>query len=401
MARTGDDKPRGRRETAGACWRNGVRERQSDRPETRAESLRNGFLTRHATLLAAGAAVVAALALAGCGAGKPARVAASPSDPAVLSDAPPGTAAVIARVGPYSIEGATLSRALQAALADEPASERPVPPAFAACVAHLRGEAAASGERARTAPQLRGECETRYREALQMALDRLIADDWLIGGAHELGVPVSGGVGLEAGAPLAAAAIRKALAQRVKPIARAAIASYYERHQFQYLAAGKRDLEIARVKTQVGAAKVKAEIESGKSFATVVKGIPLGQPIDSTDGLVLGLSPDSYGEPNLNEAIFTAAPGVLTGPIDTWFGWFVFKVTKVLLDREQPLAAVEAAIRRRMLSQERHAALATFLKRWRASWAARTDCSAGYVVADCRQFNGPITGPYEQPSLTG
>jgi hypothetical protein len=358
-------------------------------------------LTRHAALLAAGAAVVAALALVGCGAGKPARVATSPSDPVVLSDALPGTAAVMARVGPYSIDGATLNRALQAVLADEPASERPVPPAFAACVAHLQAEAAASGERARAAPQLRGECQTRYREALQMALDRLIAEDWVIGGARELGVPASDGVGLEAGAPLAAAAIRKALAQRVKPITPATIASYYERHQFQYLAAGNRDLEIARVKTRAGAAKVKAEIESGESFATVVKRIPLGQPIDSTDGLVLGLSPDSYGEPNLNEAIFTAAPGVLTGPIDTWFGWFVFKVTKILVDREQPLAAVEASIRRRMLGQERHAALAAFLKRWGASWAARTDCSPGYVVPDCRQFKGPITGPYEQPSLTG
>jgi hypothetical protein len=325
-------------------------------------------------------------------------------------------AAVLARVGPHSIVGGTLNRAIGAELRGEAGGESLVPPAFSACIAHLAGEAAAIGERPAGPSQLRHECQTSYRAVAQSVLDRLISDEWLIGGAEELRVPVSEEgmeesldgynfktesqfrsflagrtpveLDSEISARLAAAAMRRAVLARIRPVTEAEIRSYYKGHRFQYLLAASRDLKIARTATEVAAAKVKAEIESGKSFASVVGKLPIRQPVNSNEGLVLELQPHTYGEPKLNEAIFAATPGVLTGPIGTSFGYFVFEVTKTRFEHVEPLAQVEASIRQQLTRPLQEQVLAAFTKQWQATWTARTDCSPGYVVPGCRQYRG-------------
>jgi hypothetical protein len=349
------------------------------------------------------------LGLTACGGGEPAQVATHAS---VAFEEPRGPAvptATIAQIGPYSLKGATFDAFAQEALRSESASEPLIPPRFDACVAHLRAEAATIGEHASPASQLRSECQTRYQAVLQAALERLISDEWWIVGARELGVPaseherrgsaqVAASAALETRARLASEAIRRAVLGRVAPVTRAQIASYYKQHRFEYLVAGERDLRIARTLTRATAVAAKAAVASGKSFASIVKHLKVQQPVDSSEGLVLGLQPRTYGEPNLNEAIFTAAPHVLSGPIDTWFGYFVFEVTKIESEREKPLAEVEASIRQRLQRPTQERVLSTFDKRWNATWAARTSCSPGDVVPKCREFKGMPVAPPENPS---
>ncbi len=313
----------------------------------------------------------------------------------------------MARVGPYPIPGALFNRYAHVALSSASSSEPLIPPRFSACVAGLQAQAASLDERAAGASQLESECKKRYQTLLQAALEHLIANEWLIGGARELGVPISdehavagSAVMLEKRAKLAANAIRQALKDRVAPVTQAQVAGYYQRHRFEYLLSGERDLRIARTETPAEATKLKSQIASGKSFASVVSKIPVQQPVDSSDGLVLELEPHFYGEPNLNQAIFTAAPGVLVGPVDTWFGYFVFQVTKIRFERLKPLAQVEAAIRRQLIGPRAERALAAFNKRWSATWTAATDCSPGYVVPKCRQFAGtPLAPPEENGAI--
>lgn len=325
-------------------------------------------------------------------------------------------AAVLARVGPRSIMGGTLNRAIGAELRREASGEPLVPPAFSACIAHLAGEASAIGERPAGPSQLRHECQTRYRAVAETELERLISDDWLIAGAEELGVPVSEEemeegldgynfktesqfrsflagrtpveLDSEISARLGAAAMRRAVVARIRPVTAAEISRYYKERRFQYLLAASRDLKIARTATEASAAKVKAEIASGKTFAGVVEKLPIPQPVNSNEGLVLELQPHTYGEPKLNEAIFAATPGVLTGPIGTSFGNFVFEVTKIGFEHVKPVADVEASIREQLARPLQEQALAAYVKQWRATWTARTDCGPGYVVPGCRQFNG-------------
>jgi PPIC-type PPIASE domain len=312
--------------------------------------------------------------------------------------------AVVARVGPYTITEAALARAMRAKLDSAPAAERLVAPDFTACVGHLKEESTARGEAALGPAQLRRECRARYERTLQTVLDGLISDDWLIGAARELGAQIGAardlgaqiGAARRLGAPvdgrslekspgLAYEAIRRAVRASVRPATRAQVADYYARHRFQYLLAGERDVRIARTETQAEAARARAELASGRSFASVVRTLRARQADFSREGLVMGLRPHVYGEPNLDQAIFTARRGVLTGPMRTWFGWFVFEVTRVRVQRERPLRDVEASIRRRLTAPAQEQALAAFFKRWRATWRARTDCSPGYVVPDCRQ----------------
>jgi hypothetical protein len=314
--------------------------------------------------------------------------------------APASPQAIVARVGPYSISGATFNRMAAIELSTQAPSEQLVAPAFSACVAHLQTQAAANDEPAVSVAQLKSECKKRYQAALQVALEHLIASEWLIGGARELGVPVSDVPGLQARARLAAAAIRRAIKARVAPVGHAQIERYYQQHRFEYLLTGERDLKIARTKSEATALKVKAEIEAGKSFASVVSRLPVQQPIDSNHGLVEELQPHFYGEPNLNEAIYVAKPGVLVGPVDTWFGYFVFEVTKVRFERVTPLSKLEASIRQHFLQPLEEQALSAYSKRWIATWTAQTNCSPGFVVPKCRQFSGsPVAPPEENPTL--
>jgi PPIC-type PPIASE domain len=326
------------------------------------------------------------------------RINAASEEPSTLA----GPGAVVARVGSYSITGAMFDPAAQAALRAEP-SEHLAPPQFNACVAQLKAEAVALEEQAAGASQLRGECKKRYQIVLQAVL---ISSEWMIGGARELGASVneqgvkaSSDTALDEKAKLSAAAIRRAIRDRIGPTTRAQVASYYQQHRFEYLLTGERNLRIARTKTDAEAVKVRAEVTSGKSFASVVSKLPVQQPIDSSDGSVMDLSPHFYGEPNLNQAIFTATPGMIVGPINTWFGYFVFEVTKIVSEQVMPLADVEAAIRRHLVAPLEAQELAAFSKRWSTTWTAQTDCSPGYVVPKCRQFKGEPVGAPEAATL--
>ena len=376
------------------------------------------------------------MGLAACGGSTPshdvtsARVATPTAVTPEQPQGPANSAEIVARVGPYPITGATFDRWIAAAIGSGPPTERLVPPHFSACVANLRTEAGAAAQHAPSPAQLEGECRTRYQELLESVLDRLISSYWLIGGASELGVPVStrqvevaleryrrahfsseaqlqsflagrtlADLALEIRTQLASQAIKQALKERAdRLVGQSQIAAYYKAHQFQYLAAGERNVEIARTEAAATAAKVRSEIESGKSFASVVRKLTISQALNSHEGLVIALQPHEYGEPNLNEAIFTTPPGVLSGPIKTWFGYFVFRVMKITSNRETPLAEVQASIRRRLVSPLEQQALAAFIKHWTATWTAQTVCSRGDVVPKCRGFSGSPADHFEEPS---
>lgn len=386
-------------------------------------------MSRCVTLLGVVGALAATMELTACG--ERSRPVHAVTHAGVASEQPHGLAkpgAVVVRVGPYAIAGATFNRFANAELRDGSTSEQLVPPDFTACVVHLATEAAAIGEHSPGPSQLRRECQTRYQTLLQTVLDRLILNEWLIGGARELGVPISDrevkisldqyrhdnfsskaqfrhflagrtlvDIMFETRAKLASDAIRRAIKDRVRPITQAQITNYYEQHRFQYLVAAERDLKIARTETEASAAKVKAEIASGKSFASVVRKLRVHQVLGGNEGLVLELQPHEYGEPRLNQTIFTATPGVLTGPVSTSYGYFVFEVTKIRFEREKPLAEVQASIRQQLARPLQKQALVRFIKQWRATWTARTDCSPGYVVPECGQFKGLPLVPPEDP----
>jgi parvulin-like peptidyl-prolyl isomerase len=350
------------------------------------------------------------LGIAGCGGsgGKPA-------------GDPPG---IVARVGGSTISQATFERSLAA----EEKSEVPlVPPRFTACVAHLKQQSArihAAGIPTLSDAELRKSCAAHRQEQREEVLDRLIADDWVIGGARELGVGVSSqavaadlaslkrrsfpaagqfqaylaksgqtvaDLLLAERVELDNQAIRAAIADKVHPLTQARLALYYKQNKKQYLVPETRDLEIVGTITRTQAQAARREIASGKSFASVSKERTATHPFQSKDGVVLGLMSGTYKEASLNNAIFTARPGVLSGVVKTVIGYYVFRVTRIHPAHQETLAQVAQRIRQDLPLELQRQALVEYIKDWRAKWIAKTDCSAGYVVPRCSQSKATRT----------
>jgi hypothetical protein len=204
---------------------------------------------------------------------------------------------------------------------------------------------------------------------------------------------------LETKVQLLAEGIRHALTRKTAHLNQAQIVNYYNEHKQLFGVPKRRDLEIARAGSEAEALKIKAEIASGKTFASVVRTLPLPQPIYSKKGMVLRYEPHLYHQPPLNDAIFAAKPNVLSGPVKIEEGYYVFEVKRAYPLRPSTLAQAQTAIRRQLPTMLYKQALVAFVSEWRKRWAARTDCQPGYVVAKCRQASS-ATPPENQDPYT-
>lgn len=259
----------------------------------------------------------------------------------------------------------------------------------------------------------------QYRQLHQQVLGFLISSQWVLGEAAEQGLKVSdreieqglkqkvrvsypGGeselrqflkdtgqslsdVKFEIQAHLAEQKIRQRLAEREAPIAQSQIASYYDGHRQSFAIAERRGLEITNRKSAAKAQKVKQEVLAGRSFAsTKVKRYTAERPLESSGGF----QKDARERKALERAIYSAKPGVVTGPVRLRLDYFLFKVTHITPGRQQPLAEVQGTIKKQLVSQQQRATLRAFIVRWRRKWIGKTDCHAGYVVQKCSQYRG-------------
>jgi parvulin-like peptidyl-prolyl isomerase len=373
------------------------------------------------------AAVV--IGLAACGGSSGGGSADPPGGAGVPAASDPG--GVAARIGASTISAAMVNRWL----AVEQRREKLVPPKYTACVKALGATASAAGASAAgtakpTPAQLLSACEALNHQLLTEAMERYIAGDWVIGGAKELGVDVSGSalqrefaaavketfhtpagfhsylastgrdaadIKFQVHVALDSDAIREAIKRGVPPVTAAQVRKYYEQHRAKYFFQQTRDVEIAATPTRAASLAVRRKIASGKSFASVVKGLSSPQAVLSKEGLVTELPSGYYKEPSLNNAIFTTKPGVLVGPVKTVIGYFVFRVKAIHPAYREPLSAVHTTIKALLPEEFAQTALVNYIRAWRAKWIARTDCSAAFVIRKCRQFKIPPTATAEDP----
>lgn len=327
----------------------------------------------------------------------------TPATPPVVEPPDPDPTAVVARVGGHVITMAGYEHQVAAELTSESPDVRLDPPHFTRCTARLeQGAARAPARTLRLSRAVaKSTCERGYREVRGGALENLIFDEWVIGGARELGVEVGPHpeYSLAGRRELDAEAIRGALRRSVGRMTPARVAAFYKAHRQAYVIPQTRDLEIARLGSEAEALKVKREIASGRSFASVVRGLRITQPIFSHGGLVLGLAPKVYAEKPLNDAIFSAQPNVLSGPVRIVLGYYVFDVKHIHPARQKSLAEVQASIRAILPGQLYDQAFAKFVSAWTQKWTARTQCAPGHVVAKCAGYDGPPPAAGENFSL--
>ncbi|HME02345.1 MAG TPA: peptidyl-prolyl cis-trans isomerase [Solirubrobacteraceae bacterium] len=308
----------------------------------------------------------------------------------------------------------------------------PEPPNYSACIANLAATAPkpAKGESAPTTAKLKSQCEVQYKALQQEVLGFLISSEWVLGEAESLGVKVSDAEVKKQFEKIKDAQFPKAaefekflsssgqtvsdlllrvklnmLSQKIQAkivkdkstVSAAEVEKYYNENKSKYGTPEKRNVNIILTKTEAAAAAAKKEIESGKSFASVAKSVSI-DPTSKVNGGLLTEVVKGEEEKPLDEAIFSGKTGVLTGPVKTPFGYYVFAVQSVKPGTQQTLAQSSATIKQQLASTGQQTALSNFVKEFKKKWLAKTECRSGYVVTDCQSYKAPKTSSTTAPT---
>jgi len=298
----------------------------------------------------------------------------------------------------------------------------PVPPDYTACITHLAATTPTTkGQPAPTHAQLKSQCATQYKSLQQEVLGFLITSSWVLAEAKAIGVKVSDAevkkqfLNIKNQQFPKAGEFEKFLASsgqtvsdllyRVKlnmvssrveqkiikskgTVTPAQVEKYYDENKSRFGTPEKRTIKIILTKTEAAAKKAKSEIESGQSFASVAKKASIDPTSKAAGGLVTEVIKGQEAK-GLDEAIFSAKMNVLSGPIKTAFGYYVYEVKSVTPGSQQSFAQSKAAIKAQLSATQQQTVLTNFKKGFVKKWTAQTDCRSGFVVADCKQFKAP------------
>ena len=161
----------------------------------------------------------------------------------------------------------------------------------------------------------------------------------------------------------------------------------------------RRDLRIVLTKTQgQGRRRPRRRSRTAQSFKSVAKKYSIDQASKAQGGKLPAVAKGQQ-EKALDDAIFKAKKGELTGPVKTQFGYYVFEVTKVTPATQQTLEQAKATIKQMLASQNQQKALDKFVKYFRKRWKEKTDCREGYRTQDCK--NAPKATPTPTPAGGG
>jgi hypothetical protein len=271
----------------------------------------------------------------------------------------------------------------------------PDPPRYASCIAHDE----ALGELP-VGQAIVKECQAQYTAVKDEALRFLISSAWLIGdvkakgfapsaeevtgwlnGKEPLGGASKASRRLVVERELAEERIERWLRSREAGISRTQVARYYGRHIGRFERRERRYFDIIEHLADASAGRrIMSEIASGHRRTET----PIHEVLDRprTGEVVLATKRPIY------KAIFAARSRAYVGPVRLNGGYAIFKVTRIIARRVAPLARMRGAIERQLAKIAHHQAVASFLRKWATRWRAKTSCTAGYVIANCRQYAG-------------
>jgi parvulin-like peptidyl-prolyl isomerase len=300
----------------------------------------------------------------------------------------------------------------------------PDPPKYTQCIARTKAQSKpAKGQKPPTEAQLKTQCEQQYKTLQQEVLGFLISSTWVLGEASSLGVKVSdkevkkqfekiksqqfpktpefekflktsgqtvSDLLLRVKLNLLSSKIQQKIVKEKSKVTHEQIEKYYKNNPKRFGVPEKRDLLIILTKTEAQAKKAKQEIESGKSFESVAKRVSVDPTSKSKGGRLEGVV-KGQEEKTLDAAVFSAKKNVLTGPIKTPFGYYIFEVQTIKPGSQQTLKQAESSIKSQLTATQQQSALSKFVKEFKKKWMAKTECRAGYVVADCKGYKAPKT----------
>jgi foldase protein PrsA len=368
---------------------------------------------------ALGAVLFALVGLAACGGGIPGNAVVSVDGKSITKD-----------TFSHWLNVAAASSATSATAA-KPAV--PVPPNYTACIAAAAAAAKpAKGQAAPTQAALKSQCEQQYKSLQQEVLGFLISSNWVLGEASSLGVKISdkevekeftkiknqqfpkaaefqkflassgqtvSDLLLRVKLNLLSSKIQKKIVSEKSKVSKAQIEKYFKENPKRFSVAEKRNIEIVLTKTEAQAKKAKQEIESGKSFSSVAKAVSI-DPTSKTNGGKLPGVVKGQEEKALDAAVFSAQKGVLSGPVKTPFGYYIFQVESITPGSQQTLKQAEPSIKSQLTATGQQKALSKFVKEFKKKWMAKTECRTGFTVPDCKGYKAPKTTSTSAPATT-
>jgi foldase protein PrsA len=308
----------------------------------------------------------------------------------------------------------------------------PDPPQFKNCIAHLHAvnlkEIATNPLQKKSKPVaepvLKKQCETQLKTYTQEVLAFLISSQWVLSEAKELGIKLSDDEIKKQFNKIKTAQFPKTaefekflatsgqtvsdLLLRVKlnqlstkiqqkitsgkgKVTQSDVQKYYNDNKSRYETQEKRKTNIVLTKGEAEAKKALAELQAGKSFASVASKWSTDKTSKAKGGS-LGEVIKGQEEKSLDEAIFKAQKGQLVGPVKSPFGYYVVLVNGVSPGTHQALSQVSASIKAQLTATKQQEALSKFVKDFKTRWKNKTDCRQQYVVANCKQYKAPKTG---------
>jgi foldase protein PrsA len=301
----------------------------------------------------------------------------------------------------------------------------PKPPSYAACINQKRKTTPkpAKGQPKVTDSQLKTQCKQEYNSLRDQVLQLLVSMKWIEGEAKAKGIKVSDkevqasfDKQKKQAFPKAADfdkflkdsgqtqedilkrvrldtlsnKIREKVTKGKDQVSDAQIAAFYNKNKARFAQPERRDLRIVLTKDKAKAKQAKKAIQSGQSFKSVAKKYSIDQASKAQGGKLPAVAKGQQ-EKALDNAIFAAKKGELTGPVKTQFGYYVFDVTKIQKATQQTLDQAKPTIKQTLASQNQQKALDSFVKSFRKRWKAKTDCREGYRTQDCK--NAPKATP--------
>jgi foldase protein PrsA len=352
---------------------------------------------------------------------------------AACGDSVPGNA--VARVGDDSISKTTFNHWMQVAALSaqaqtgttnaQPKANIPEPPDFKACIAEKQQSAPkpAKGQPTPTAAQFKTQCKQQYEGMRDQVMQFLISSNWIANEAADQGIKVTDAqvqkqfeqtkkqsfpkeadfkkflttsgmteadLLFRVRGNLLSDKLREKITKGKDTVTDAQITQYYNKNKQRFAQPQRRDLRIVLTKTEAKAGEARAAIASGQSFGAVAKKFSIDQASKAQGGVLLAVAKGQQ-EKSLDSAVFKAKKGVLTGPVKTQFGYYVFKVQKITPATQQTLTQAKETIKQLLISQNQQKALDAFVKDFRKKWKDDTNCRDGFVVQDCKNAPKPKT----------
>jgi foldase protein PrsA len=333
----------------------------------------------------------------------------------------------VAEVDGTSIEKASFDHwlAVAAKSSGQGTAAVPDPPDFPKCVAAKRklSPKPAKGQPKVTDDQLKKQCKTEYDALRNQTVGLLVSYKWIEGEAKAQKVSVTDAevkksfdeqkkqnfpkdadykkfltqsgqtqddIMLRVKLDLLSKKIRDKVIKGKDKVSDAEVQAFYDKNKDRFTQPETRDLQIVLTKTEAKAKQAKAALDGGQSWAKVVKQYSTDKASKASGGKLPAQAKGTL-EKSLDEGVFAASEGKITGPVKTAFGWYVFRVTKITPSKTQPLAEAKTTISQTLVSQNQQKALDSFIADFRKRWREKTDCRKGYTTSDCK--NGPKPTP--------